>query len=253
MSEQKRRWLRFHLLTLVLVVLAAGAALWFCVGRHFGVGPVQQSEWTEREGLAARISVSHSDIAADSQTVIVLELKNASDKTVRICKTTGPSEDAVIAGAGVTEIPRPFVMTYAGPTPLLISDFTVLKPDECVQHEFIISMKSTGELWIDCGRFMTSPRRYMVSAPDVLIFANLSMGNLDPLDMDGNPDSAVGGAPIWRGSITTPAIPLTIGLAWTNRRILTAVGYILATLVLTASLSEFLIRRREGRKPPAPP
>ena len=218
-----RRFWQIHLSTAVLMMLAAGIVMWFCVGRYFGSGPARQSEWTEKDGLAARIPVAHSNIAEGSMTVISLDLKNTSDKPVRIFKTATPWEDATINGQGVTEIPKPFVMIYAGPPPPSISDFVELKPTQCLQHEFTISMRYMGEL---CVSSWKGENRYKVLGRDAFVFGTFSMGAFEVFDMDGNPDSALGGAPIWRGSITTSTIPLSVELPWTSSLLVSVIAYV---------------------------
>ena len=246
-GQVRRRIWQLHLSTAVLMMLAAGVAMWFAWGRFIAPFMPTQSAWVESEGLAARILVENSIVNPGSDKLFRLELKNTSGKAYRVAKEAKAWEDITI---------RPMEGTHYGtigafcfyPKEPRFSDYAVLQPGEALQHELRVEVSKQAEL--TTGNYV-----YEILGHDILARAEFSNGSYKPIARlyeNDSPDQNKEAIPVWPGSITTAPIPLTIDLPWSPSRIATVIAYVIGALVLTAVVFEFFIRRIEARKQAAP-
>ena len=246
MGKSARRFWQIHLSTAVLMMRQRRRGVfWFTVGRFIGPGAAI-SDWVEQDGLEARISVGNSTITPESPVVITLDLKNVSAKPFRIFKLAHGWENVEIHWDEKTSFE--YVESICGePKVPTDADFMVLDPARSLQHRFEASITADGLVDLGYMRYKLSGYKFPnCKMTALVIFSN---GRDEPQDWDGHRDMVLAAIPVWHGAITTPSIPLTIGLPWTTRRIVSVIAYVFAAVVLTAMLSEFIIRRVEGRKP----
>ena len=192
----RRPWFRFHLLTLVLMMLAAGIVLWIRVGRQIVHGETQ-SAWVEQDGLAARIAIGNCTLTTESPSHIRLDLKNVGDKPFRIYKYASGWEDVRIQPVidkpmKVSTIPDS--VTFDPP----LSDFVVLTPAQQFQYELRLSIDEMRLVYAWNKNYDLSQQQYGAELDVTVHFSN---GLVQPHDMDGNPDSALAGMPIWKGTL----------------------------------------------------
>jgi len=243
---KKRPLWQIHLSTAVLMMLSAGAFLWGLFGPPEPPGAKQQSDWVEKDGMASRISVQNSKIVCGSPITITLDLRNASKQAFCVVSDAFIWQEVFLEPANGRVIRSNVgpIMDYVPPN---VSWFTVLKPGEKVQHVFEVHMR-------DDGVVQSGVYAYKIDGPNIIAHLMYSSEQYPQVeDPTGALEKSLG-APIWRGKMETAAIPLILSnkFPWTVRRFVSVLSFDVFVMSLVAVVSEFIIRRCEGREPPAP-
>src|SRR5690242_9389584 len=85
-----RRFWQIHLSTALIVMVTAGAFLWFQLRFHPIRNRPVQSEWKVTNGLALRLSSTHSIVSGADPLGLTLELRNDSDHEFLVRKDPAP-------------------------------------------------------------------------------------------------------------------------------------------------------------------
>jgi hypothetical protein len=230
---QKRRFWQIHLSTAIVMILAAGLVLWFTVGRSLGP---RQSDWVEHAGLAARISIDDATITPESPAVLTLDLKNTSAMPFRVLTRASTwGEEVIILPEKKDESHQFRINASRGKGPRF-ADFEVLNPASTLQHTFKLSADKEG--WVKSSR-----NSIKYHGQDLVVTVEFLNGEHEPTDKPEPQQNGGAEIPFWHGDLTTAPIPIAIGVGWSINRIALVIAYLVGALVLTAIVSEIIIRR----------
>lgn len=248
MSERlERRWFQFHLSTAMLVALVAGILMWSRVPFRNTRGGLVQSNWIQTNGLAARLSTSDSVLSVSGSMNLRLELKNNSDKSMTIKKSTGLGDDMDFFNSNGDKIRmEPDLFISGPPLPPRPADFVILQPGESTGHEITIRIEDRPG---QNGLILHYDWNYFAPAGEIAMQATYH-GYDCPTFWDDKQskwiaNDQVSGAPIWIGKAATDRIRMFIAPVWTARRILTNCAFGAAILIPLAFGCEWWIRRKE--------
>jgi len=238
----KRRWFRLHLSTAVLLSLTAGALMWKNISAEPSPQPGSTSEWVSSDGLGIRLSIKNAVVTAKSPAEFTIELRNDSQEPLVVFAERNLWEHVTIETLAGERVQNETTKIICPAIPSL-DWFVLLKPKDTIEHSMNLPLELSAQLPV----LREYAFDHVVGKGAYQARASYHMPDLDQA-RDKNlawveTGKALGGR-LWKGSITSAAIPIVVHPPWSRNQIITHVSIALAILVLVAISSEWLIRRR---------
>jgi hypothetical protein len=243
-----RRFWQIHLSTALIVMVTAGSFLWFQLRFHSIRNRPVQSEWKVTDGLALRLSSTHSIVSGADPLGLTLELRNDSDHEFVVKKISVPPQYIEFFDSTGKEITSDSVIHHdlpIAPAPRL---YAQLRSSECLTHDVKLDFNQ-GSAASDLT--VNTPEEYKVPFGEFTVQMRYHGDEMKfVLDTTSQMVSfhSIFKAPMWTGEALTESIHLTAVPLWTTQRVIVNIACGLALILAAAVASESLIRWRTRRR-----